>query len=115
MGGPSPLGIANLGNTCYLAATLQCLLRVPTLRNYLLRQSHSKSCGAQGFCVFCELEEYVGKTRIKKHRDRTVSGPPLEPRNLVRNLASIAPHLVRGRQEDAHELLRFLVDALQKA
>ena len=75
IGADSPLGIANLGNTCYLAAALQCLLRVPTLRKYLLRREHSRRCGARGsgFCVLCELEEFVGKTRIKKHQDRTIS------------------------------------------
>ena len=30
-----PAGLINLGNTCYLNATIQCLLTVPELRNCL--------------------------------------------------------------------------------
>lgn len=30
-----PAGLFNLGNTCYLNATIQCLLSVPELRNCL--------------------------------------------------------------------------------
>lgn len=32
-----PAGLTNLGNTCYLNATVQCLRTVPELRNALSR------------------------------------------------------------------------------
>lgn len=32
-----PAGLFNLGNTCYLNATIQCLLTVPELRECLKR------------------------------------------------------------------------------
>lgn len=32
-----PAGLYNLGNTCYLNATIQCLLTVPELRDSLKR------------------------------------------------------------------------------
>lgn len=33
-------GIANLGNTCYLNAAVQCLLRIQPLTDYFLNQLH---------------------------------------------------------------------------
>lgn len=38
------VGLENLGNTCYLNATLQCLTYTPPLANYMLSLEHSKSC-----------------------------------------------------------------------
>lgn len=34
---PGSVGLANLGNTCYLNAILQCMLQCPLLVNYFLR------------------------------------------------------------------------------
>merc|ERR1719311_319909 len=40
-----PAGLQNLGNTCYLNATVQCLKTVPELRNALTSYSGSVSLG----------------------------------------------------------------------
>ena len=38
------VGLYNLGNTCFLNATLQCLTYTPPLANYMLSLEHSQSC-----------------------------------------------------------------------
>ena len=37
-------GLHNLGNTCFLNSTMQCLTYTPPLANYLLSREHARSC-----------------------------------------------------------------------
>ena len=37
-------GLYNLGNTCFLNATIQCLTYTPPLANYLLSREHGRNC-----------------------------------------------------------------------
>lgn len=37
-------GLHNLGNTCFLNSTIQCLTYTPPLANYLLSKEHSRNC-----------------------------------------------------------------------
>ncbi|XP_069725154.1 ubiquitin carboxyl-terminal hydrolase 36-like isoform X1 [Phaenicophaeus curvirostris] len=43
------------------------------------------------------------------------SGSIIQPMSFIRDIKKIAQHIRFGRQEDAHEFLRFVVDAMQRA
>lgn len=56
------VGLYNLGNNCYLNATLQCLAYTAPLSQWLVTRPHSPACrfrALKGFCSLCEVERIV--------------------------------------------------------
>ncbi|XP_069786109.1 ubiquitin carboxyl-terminal hydrolase 36 isoform X2 [Narcine bancroftii] len=101
-------GLHNLGNTCFLNSTIQCLTYTPPLANYLLSKEHSKTCTQTGFCMICIMQNHLIQTFAN-------SGNAIKPLSFIRELKKIARHFRFGNQEDAHEFLRYTIDAMQKA
>lgn len=44
------VGLINMGNTCFLNSTLQCLSYTPPLANYLLSHQHKEQCKWMSRC-----------------------------------------------------------------
>uniref|UniRef100_A0A8C8E9V3 Ubiquitin carboxyl-terminal hydrolase n=1 Tax=Otus sunia TaxID=257818 RepID=A0A8C8E9V3_9STRI len=101
-------GLYNLGNTCFLNATVQCLTYTPPLANYLLSREHGRSCHRKGFCMMCTMQNHV----IQAFGS---SGTTIKPVSFIQNLKNIAEHMCFRRQEDAHEFLRYAIDGMQQA
>ncbi|XP_052630770.1 ubiquitin carboxyl-terminal hydrolase 42-like [Harpia harpyja] len=101
-------GLHNLGNTCFLNSVLQCLMYTAPLANYLLSREHSQLCHQQDFCMMCVMEAHVNKVLHS-------SVSAIQPSAVINVLTRIGEHFQLGRQEDAHEFLRFTVDAMQRA
>ena len=56
------IGLYNLGNNCYLNATLQCMAYTPSLSQWLINRPHSPGCKfkqIKGFCSLCEVEKII--------------------------------------------------------
>ncbi|XP_061182057.1 ubiquitin carboxyl-terminal hydrolase 36-like isoform X1 [Saccostrea echinata] len=101
-------GLINMGNTCFLNSTLQCLTYTAPLVNYCLSGEHSQSCKQPGFCMMCELQRHI-------RRCYENSGSNIKPQAILQKLKLIAKHMHWGRQEDAHEFLRYVVDSMQRS
>ncbi|XP_024518765.1 ubiquitin carboxyl-terminal hydrolase 23 [Selaginella moellendorffii] len=100
-------GLTNLGNTCFLNSVLQCLTYTQPLAEFLKSGQHKLLCRKSGFCAMCALEGHV--------RNALQSwGKVIAPNHMVKNLRSISRAFQPWRQEDAHEFLRYLMEALQK-
>ncbi|XP_036125450.1 ubiquitin carboxyl-terminal hydrolase 36 [Molossus molossus] len=101
-------GLHNLGNTCFLNATVQCLTYTPPLANYLLSREHARSCRQGSFCMLCVMQTHIIQAFAN-------SGNAIKPVSFIRDLRKIARHFRFGNQEDAHEFLRYTIDAMQRA
>ncbi|XP_008313328.1 ubiquitin carboxyl-terminal hydrolase 42 isoform X3 [Cynoglossus semilaevis] len=101
-------GLQNMGNTCFLNSALQCLTYIPPFANYMLTREHSKTCHEPGFCMMCTMQNHI--TQVFAN-----SGNVIKPIGVLNELKRIAKHFRYGSQEDAHEFLRYTVDAMQKS
>ncbi|CAL4884773.1 unnamed protein product [Urochloa decumbens] len=102
-------GLSNMGNTCFLNATLQCITHTVPLFLKLRSTDHSTPCShdKDGFCSFCALKEHVNES-IRR------SGSVIMPAKFRDNLRKLSSDFRPGQQEDAHEFLRCLLDNLHK-
>ncbi|CAN6280337.1 unnamed protein product [Urochloa humidicola] len=102
-------GLRNMGNTCFLNATLQCITHTAPLFLKLRSTDHSTPCShdEDGFCSFCALKEHVDES-IRR------SGSVIMPSKFRDNLRKLSSDFRPGQQEDAHEFLRCLLDNLHK-
>ncbi|PIA58902.1 hypothetical protein AQUCO_00400035v1 [Aquilegia coerulea] len=100
-----PCGLLNCGNSCYANVVLQCLSCTRPLIAYLLEVGHKEKCRRNDWCFLCELETHVVRARFKRQ--------PFSPMNILSRLPNIGANLGYGKQEDAHEFMRFAIDTMQ--
>ncbi|KAJ1380981.1 Zinc finger, MYND-type [Sesbania bispinosa] len=100
-----PCGLLNCGNSCFANVVLQCLSFTRPLIAYLLEKGHRRECSHNDWCFLCEFEIHVEKARL--------SSEAFSPMNILSRLPNIGGTLGYGRQEDAHEFMRFAIDTMQ--
>ena len=106
-----PRGLENLGNTCYINAVVQALASTSSIVE-LVRECEP---------LFAKQAEDFDSARAAfAHAFRELvqalaaGGEPLRPRKLIGLLHEVRPEFERGAQQDAHELLRTVLDALHE-
>eukprot|EP01083_Nonionella_stella_P270165 914625_1 len=101
-------GLQNLGNSCFMNATLQCLAYTPAFAQLLCQSNHSKQCKIKSpFCSLCEMEKIIPNMLMSKQI--------IKPKYLFKNLSKINDLLTPGCQEDAHEFIQSLLDKIEIA
>lgn len=100
-----PVGLMNCGNSCYANAVLQCLTFTRPIAAYLLQRLHSKTCRKTDWCLICEFERLIQKGQEMRS--------PISPVAILSQIQKIGSHLSHGREEDAHDFLRNVIDTMQ--
>lgn len=111
-----PAGLTNLGNTCYLNATVQCLKTVPQLRQAL--REYSGSLAAPGSLANVPALSITAALRdLYEAMDKGASLPPIV---LVQMMHLAFPRFAEKsesggfQQQDANECWTELVRMLQQ-
>lgn len=105
-------GLRNLGNTCYANAVLQALLHSPPLVSSLLSGDHqSEHEPGSPFDATRALTCLCKQMQVTRPSNANL----LAPSDIVRNLPTICRRYRVGKQEDAHEFLRYFIDCMANA
>lgn len=98
-----PFGLVNLGNTCYINTSLQCILRSPSFRSFCVNSGN-------------ELGKESLVHRLRQLCAENVKGEGklvLKPLGLVNILESkLGSMMVIRRQNDMHEFLSLMIQKL---
>jgi len=133
-------GLYNSGNTCFLNAAIQVLTHTPALYNYLVNRPrngtqnnhsphkklggnfynnnnhHFNNSGAYDMQDALSAHFNFIKNILKNVGPYTTQTKAMSPKKILEGLSMVANNRMHiGRQEDAHEYLRYVLDAIQKS
>ena len=97
-------GLDNLGNTCYFNCSLQCLLQVPQLSNYMILKNYN---GEDPFVK--EYQALVRKVWLKN------GGVSVNPQKLLELFRARWSQFKTDDQHDSQEAFLCLLDILDKS
>lgn len=115
-----PVGLFNLGNSCYMNSVLQAFLNAPPLRNYFLADEHRHNCQKENKteCLACAIDRLMCDScftsenipsREKGNSVPTLKVPFIVPQAVLDIIWRNYENLATYAQHDAHE---FLIAAL---
>ncbi|KAF0698321.1 Aste57867_11041 [Aphanomyces stellatus] len=115
---PGKTGLRNLGNTCYMNATLQALGHVEAMKGLVL-DNDTRKTWAPGYEHAIEIV-YIARIRslvleLGTLVDRLWSGQyaAFSPDTMLKTIWTLFPTLAGFKQQDCDELLRHVLDQLR--
>ena len=105
-------GLYNLGNTCFCNSVLQCLTYTAPLANFCLNREHTNRISGTS-----DNGKHDALLAMERHVTQafTSTKGAIRPTSIVNNLKKIGSRLKVGRQEDAHEFIRLLIEGMHLA
>ncbi len=115
-----PAGLENLGNTCYMNATVQCLKRVNELKDGLKSYQDAAQPGVGGAGAF-DASKVLAKAGKHLFTNLDFKGEPFAPAGFVQALRQVYPQFSEQddhghfKQQDAEECYTALLSAFKQA
>eukprot|EP00536_Pseudo-nitzschia_multiseries_P005450 jgi/Psemu1/295890/fgenesh1_pm.102_\ len=106
------IGLKNLGNTCFLNSSLQCLSATIPLTDYFLGYDYRSEINKNNFLGTGGklVTAYAELTKQMWLGSKSVA----QPTDFKKQLQTFAPQFVGCHQHDAQELLAFLLDGIHE-
>ncbi|KAG5473605.1 hypothetical protein LSCM4_03675 [Leishmania orientalis] len=117
--GPGHTGIKNIGNSCYLASVVQCLMSLgPFQSSFFPAKStpHQAQCTADPYnCRHCQTERVAaGLLSGEFSREGHGLTNGICPRLFKKVYAQQHPEFSTGAQQDAQEYMLYLLEEMQR-
>eukprot|EP00698_Gefionella_okellyi_P023635 TRINITY_DN812_c0_g1_i4.p1 TRINITY_DN812_c0_g1~~TRINITY_DN812_c0_g1_i4.p1 ORF type:complete len:997 (+),score=153.73 TRINITY_DN812_c0_g1_i4:274-3264(+) len=110
--GPGLVGIQNLGNTCYMAAALQCLSACRELTQYFLHDSFRSDINTENpLGLKGKLAEEYAELL---HQMWDTGLAPVAPVSFKLTISRFASQFQGNAQHDADEVTSFILDGLHE-
>ncbi|CAF3214885.1 unnamed protein product [Rotaria sp. Silwood2] len=116
-----PLGLVNLGNTCFMNSALQCLIHVAPLTKFFLdgfARVYTSGDHQDGYNPFDSCGDMTGAYAEliwnMRRPSRTDSDyiSSFKPTRMKETIGYFAPSFATSDQQDAQEFITFLLDAM---
>jgi len=128
------VGLYNMGNTCYLNSSIQCLSHTPILRDYFTSKAYlndinkTNPLGHQGRLAQVsavlintlwkhskqQSSVMVRKRAVSPGQSLPINAPSLTPKTFRDTMGKLNDHFSGNEQHDAQELLAFLLSGLSE-
>ncbi|KAL7580968.1 hypothetical protein ACA910_005782 [Epithemia clementina (nom. ined.)] len=109
---PGSVGLHNLGNSCFLNSTVQCLNHMEVITQYFMRDAYISDLNRQNPLGSGGNVAMAYGSLIKKMWSGEYS--VLAPRSLKQTVAAFAPQFDNSYQHDSQEFCQFLMDGLHE-
>lgn len=111
-----PVGLYNLGNTCFLNAALQSLAHAPLLSDFFLKRHFLKDLNVENPLGTKGAIASAFAKLLQELLQPEGTAEAIAPEEMLRALCKHCPIIAEqpGMQQDAQEVMAFLLDALHE-
>jgi len=105
------VGLTNLGNTCFMNSSLQCLSSVPGMREYFLDERYKEELNESAYKTNGKLAQATARLFTQMWDPNTTS---VAPRAFKWQIGQFAEQFAGYGQQDSMEFIEYLLDGLKE-